>query len=72
MRHERRKETPVIPFVEQPGDSEGESDVFQLLEKDEAADAARAELEAKLKALEENEGVEQNEIDMLEEPLEGS
>lgn len=41
------------------------------MEKDEAAEAARAELEAKLKALEEAEGVEQNEIDNLEEPVEG-
>jgi len=70
VRHERRKEAPVVPFLEEPADTETETDVFQLLEKDEAAENARADLEAKLKALEEAEGIEQNEIDNMEEPAE--
>jgi len=40
----------VNSLLEQP-ESENEPDIFQLLEKDEEADLARAELEAKLKAL---------------------
>jgi len=41
-----------------------EEDVFQLLERDEqAVEATRADLEAKLRTLEDREGQEQNELD---------
>lgn len=54
--------------TEPPTESQPE-DVFQMLEKDEAADLARAELEAKLKVLEEKEAQEQNEVDNFNDEL---